>query len=309
MSPPTADRTSLAIALTLAAMAAFAVMDGLSKLLLETLPIAQVMWVRNIVFTLVAVAILRWQQPGRRLRDIAGSQRPGLQFARGLLLMIESAMFMLAFRMLPIADVHAVAAAAPLVVVALSVPFLGEKVGPRRWAAVLVGFLGVLLIVRPGSGTMSAPMLVALAGAALWAVYQILVRLASRSDSAATTSLWTALVGLGATSVIGPLSWIWPDAQSWALLLTIALLGSVAHAMLIAALGMTNAVNIQPYTYTLFVWAVVVGYVMFGHMPDRWTLSGAGIIIASGLYVWYRERVRAAEATRMGVPDLQERPS
>jgi drug/metabolite transporter (DMT)-like permease len=290
-----AQRTTLAIGLVLMSMFAFALMDGLAKIVTQSLPVPQVLWVRNIVFTLFALSLLKWQHPGEAIRALAASASPRLQLLRGLLLVVESAVFMLAFKLMPIADVHAVASAAPLLVVALSVPLLKEKVGPRRLAAVLVGFIGVLLIVRPGFAMVSTPIVVALAGACLWALYQVLVRLAARVDRPATTSLWTALVGLGATSVIGPLSWVWPDASGWGLLLVVAVLGSIAHASLIAALGLTEPSALQPFTYSLFVWAVVVGYVVFGDMPDRWTLSGAAIIIASGVYVWTREQARTRE--------------
>jgi drug/metabolite transporter (DMT)-like permease len=292
----TADNTSLAIILMLAAMLFFAVMDGIAKHVTQTLAIPQVLWFRNIVLVLISLAILKWQQPNVHPKALITSARPGLQLTRGLLLVIESAVFMLAFRMMPLADVHALAASAPLLVVALSAVFLGEHVGPRRWAAVAVGFIGVLFIVRPGFATIGPPMLIALTGAVLWALYQVLVRLASRVDSAATSSLWTAFVGLGATSVIGPLNWVWPDPQTWALLIIIAILGSLAHVTVISAIGMADASTLQPFGYTLFIWAIVVGYLMFGHIPDRWTLLGAAIIIASGLYVWHRERVRAREA-------------
>ncbi len=294
---PTQDsgRSTLAIGLVLSAMLAFAIMDGLTKIVSQSLPIPQILWVRNIVFTAVAIALIRRRLGNKPMLELVHSARPGLQFIRALLLIVESAMFMLAFKLMPLADVHAVASATPLLVVALSVPVLGESVGPRRWAAVLVGFIGVLLIIRPGVTTMQPAVLIALGGSALWAVYQMFVRLSSRVDRSETTSLWTAAVGLGATSLIGPLNWTWPDATTWALLIALALLGTFAHAAFIAALGMTQPALLQPFTYTLFVWAVVVGYILFGDLPDLWTLLGASIIIASGLYVWHRERVRAAE--------------
>jgi drug/metabolite transporter (DMT)-like permease len=291
----TPSRATLAIGLVLAAMLAFAVMDGLTKIVSQSLAIPQILWVRNIVFTVVALAMIRRQFGSKPILELAHSARPGLQFIRALLLIVESAMFMLAFKLMPLADVHAVASAAPLFVVALSVPVLGEQVGPRRWAAVLVGFLGVLLIIRPGLTTIQPAVLLALGGAALWAVYQVLVRLSSRVDRAETTSLWTAAVGLGATSLIGPLNWTSPDAVSWALLAAIAGLGTFAHVAFIVALGMTQPALLQPFIYTIFVWAVAVGYALFGDLPDRWTLLGASIIIASGLYVWHRERVRAEQ--------------
>lgn len=298
MTPPpiqTSGRSTLAILLVLFAMFTFAVMDGLTKLLSQTLPIPQILWVRNVVFTCLAVALLVQHTKGRSLLTLAHSERPLLQTFRALLLVVESGVFMVAFKLMPIADVHAVNAVAPLLVVAMSVPFLGEKVGPRRWAAVLVGFVGVLLIIRPGFEKIEPPVLIALAGAAMWALYQILVRLCSRVDRAETTTLYTALVGLGATTLVGPAAWMRPDATQWAMLAAIAIMGSVSHIALIKALGMTQPALLQPYSYTLFIWAVVVGYLMFGHVPDNWTLAGAAIIIASGLYVWHRERVRAAE--------------
>jgi drug/metabolite transporter (DMT)-like permease len=204
-------------------------------------------------------------------------------------------MYMLAFSLLPLADVHAVGAVSPLVVVALSVPFLGERVGWRRWAAVVVGFLGVLIIVRPGITAIHPATLITLVAATLWAAYQVMVRLASRVDSRETTSLWTALVGLGASSLVGATSWVWPTPVGWALLVAVALLGAYAHITLINALCMTEPSLLQPFSFTLFVWAIVVGYALFGDVPDRWTLAGASLIIGSGLYAWHRERVRARQ--------------
>jgi len=296
ISPATAvsggRRSTAAIVLVLSSMFAFAVMDGMNKMLSRSLPIPQIMWVRNIVFCVLAVGLLRAQ--GLPLRDLARSRRPWLQFARALLLVCESGTFMLAFRWMPIGDVHAVAAMAPLLVVALSVPVLGERVGWRRWAAVIIGFLGVLLIVRPGFAKIQPPMLIALLAASLWGIYQVLVRLCSKFDRSETTSLWTAVIGLLATSIIGPVVWVWPDLSGWLMLAGIALLGAFAHTTLITALGWTQPALLQPYNYTLFVWAVIVGYVIFGDIPDAWTWAGAGTVIASGIYVWWRERRIAA---------------
>ena len=120
-----------------------------------------------------------------------------------------------------------------------------------------------------------------------------MVRLCSRVDRSETTQLWTATVGLLASSLAGPTVWVWPDTPAWFSLGAIALLGSMAHIAFIRALGMTQPSLLQPFNYTLFVWAVVVGYLMFGAVPDAWTLAGAALIIASGIYAWHRERVRA----------------
>jgi drug/metabolite transporter (DMT)-like permease len=286
------SRTGLGVLLTLAAMLAFALMDGISKVLAGALAIPQILWVRYILFLLLAFLVLR----AKGIGTVARSTRPGLQFTRAMVGIVESGVFVLAFKYMPLADVHAIAAASPLIVIALSVPLLGEHVGPRRWLAVAAGFVGVLLIVRPGFEEIGVGHLVALLGAFLWALYQLLVRLVSRHDSSDTTWFWTAMVGVASTSLIGPFVWVWPDAQGWALLIVIALLGAVAHLALIKALSLAEASSLQPYSYTLLMWAAVVGWAVFGDFPDTWTLIGAGVILASGIYAWHRERVRAREA-------------
>ena len=282
----------LAIALTLAAMLAFAAMDGLSKVLADRHSIAQMLWIRYIVFTVLAVVVLR----SRGLAEVWQTQRPWLQAGRSLLMVIENGIFVLAFKYLPLADVHAIAAAAPLIVIALSVPMLGETVGIRRWLAVLGGFLGVLLIVRPGFEAMSWPILIALFGAFLWGLYQILVRMCGMTDPSETTWLWSAVIGLFATSFVGPFTWVAPSATGWLLLLAVAVLGCVAHLALIQAFALAEAGALQPFSYTMLLWAAVIGYLVFGDVPDRWTFAGAAVILAAGLYAWHRERVRAAVA-------------
>ena len=283
-----ADQKLIAIALVLVAMLAFAVMDGLAKHVAVSLAIPQILLVRYLVFAVLVLAIIRLQR--HRIRTVATSTRPGLQLFRALLLLCESTCFMIAFRYLPLADVHAIAAAAPLVVVAMSFLLLGEPVGPRRIAAVLAGFAGVLLIVRPGFAELNTGVLVSMLAAFLWGAYQIVVRLCARNDSAATTTVWTALVGFGVAAALGPYHWIWPSQEQWIYLIAIAALGALAHVTLIKALSLAEAALLQPYSYTLFIWTIGVGYLMFGDLPDSWTLAGAAIIIASGVYVWHRER-------------------
>ncbi len=289
-----AHRPGLAIVMMLGSMLAFASMDGLSKLLVQQLPIPQILWVRYILFTLFVAILLRRKGLGAALQ----SGQPVLQTLRALLIIIENGLFVLAFAYLPLADVHAIAAVSPLVVVALSVPLLGEVVGPRRWLAVIAGFIGVLVIVRPGFATLTWPIAIPLVAALLWGLYQVLVRMCARTDTGETTWAWSAVIGLGATTLVGPFVWVWPDAVGWSLLVAIAILGSAAHFTLIKALEFWEAGALQPYSYTLLVWAVVIGFVVFGHMPDGWTLAGAAIVIASGLYAWHRERVvaRASKA-------------
>lgn len=280
------------VVLILVATFCFASMDAMSKVLAETYAITQILWVRALVFTAFAIWVVRRNGVGATLR----SARPWLQGLRAVLLVIESGVFVLAFKLLPLADAHAIAAAAPLFVMALSVPLLGEQVGPRRWLAVIAGFIGIMIIVRPGFQEITWPILVPLLGAFLWAFYQILLRLCARTDSSDTTLLWTACGGLAATTLVAPLSWTPPDATASVLLIVLSLLGSFAHLAMIKAFERAEAIALQPFLYSLVVWAAVIGYIVFGDIPDRWVMLGATIIVASGLYAWHRESVRARGA-------------
>lgn len=277
---------------TMLAMLGFASMDTITKWMVADYSVGQMMWVRYGVFCVFAWLVVR----RRGLRSAARSNRPWLQFGRALLAVIESAVFVLAFRYLPLADTHAVAATSPLIVIALGVVFLGERAGPARWAAVGAGFVGVLLIVRPGFRELDWPLLLPVAGAILWGGYQILVRLCSRTDTPDTTLVWSAFVAFGATTLIGPWQWRWPDATGWALLVAIASLGAMAHYALITALDYAEAGSVQPYSYTLLVFVTILGVIVFGDIPDHWTLAGAAVIVASGLYTWQHER-RAASSS------------
>ena len=203
---------------------------------------------------------------------------------------------------LPLADTHAVAATSPLIVIALGVLFMGEKAGAARWLAVAAGFVGVMLIVRPGFRDLEWPVLLPIAGAFLWALYQVLTRLCSRGDAPNTSLVWSALVAFIATSFVGPLDWQWPTPGASALMIVIALLGAVAHYALIKALDHAEASAVQPYAYTLLVWAAVLGLLVFGNMPDGWTIAGAAIVVLSGLYSWHHEATRPIVAAPQSPP-------
>ncbi len=293
------NNPTLGALLTMFAMLAFASMDAISKWLVADYAIGQMMWIRYGVFCLFAWLIVR----RRGLLTTARTRQPWLQGLRALLAVIESAVFVLAFRYLPLADTHAIAAASPLIVIALGVAFLGERAGLARWLAVLAGFAGMLLIVRPGFRELDWPLLIPVAGAFLWGAYQILVRLCARDDTPDTTLVWSAFVAFAATTLVGPWHWQWPDASGWALLLAVALLGAVAHYALICALDQADAGAVQPYAYTLLVWAAVLGAVVFGDIPDHWTLAGAAIIVASGLYTWHHDRRVAQRVAANGSPE------
>jgi len=285
--PSSGANPHLGAILTLASMFGFAAMDTMSKLLVRDIPIAQTLFVRYAIFTVFALLIARRAPVARAIR----SARPWLQAARALLGLVENGVFVLAFLYLPLADTHAVAATSPLLVIALSVLLLGEHAGPRRWAAVGVGFAGVILIIRPGLQTLSWPLLLPLLGALLWAIYQVLTRLCAATDRPDTTLLWTAAVGFAATCLVGPWQWQALDGPGWVLILSVGLLGSLSHYALIRALDYAQAGAVQPYSYSLLVWASLLGALVFGDIPDRWTVAGAAIVVLSGLYTWSLDRV------------------
>jgi drug/metabolite transporter (DMT)-like permease len=274
-------------------MLAFASMDAISKWLVVDYPLGQIMWIRYGVFCVFAWLVVRRRS---ELLKAARSRRPWLQAGRSLLALVESFVFVLAFRYLPLADVHALAATAPLIVIALGVLFLGERAGVARWLAVLAGFIGMLLIVRPGFRELNTALMLPIAGAFMWGVYQILTRLCSRSDSSDTTLVWSAFVGFAASAVVGPWGWQWPSASVWLLMIVAAVLGALAQYALILALDYAEASAVQPYSYTLLVWVTLLGAIVFGDFPDAWTIAGAAVIVASSLYAWYRDR-RLSAAT------------
>ena len=294
--PQRANRTGLGALYTIAAMFGFACMDAMSKLLVHDYAITQVLWIRYAFFLAFALAVTRRHG---NWRIVLRSNRPWLQAGRGVLAVVEAGVFVAAFYFLPLADTHAVAATSPLIVIALAALMLGERAGLGRWLAVAAGFLGVLLIIRPGFQSLEWPLLLPLVGAFLWGLYQILVRLCAMVDRPETTLLWSALAGLGATTLFGPWQWQNPDLWAWSLLFGIAALGAVSHFALIKALDHAEAGAVQPYSYTLLVWAAGLGFVVFGDIPDLWTIVGAVVVVLSGLHTWHHDR-RAARLARNG---------
>jgi len=296
------------ILLMLVAMLFFAAMDTMAKYLTTLYPIAQILWLRFLVFLLLVLALARLAAGRRRAADggvprpIWRSRRPLAQVLRSLVLVAEMSVFMYAFRHLPLADVHAVAAASPLVALALAAPVLGEKVPLRLWLAVLCGLAGVLVILRPGFGDGGWLQAVPVAAALLWGGYQVFLRYVSAFDPPEVTSFYTAATGLVAACLVAPFLWVPPDPVGWGLLVLVALLGTGAHVTLILALDSAPAALLQPYTYTLLLWAVVLGFLAFGDLPDHWTVGGAAIVVGSGLYVLQGDirRARAARRAREG---------
>jgi drug/metabolite transporter (DMT)-like permease len=280
------------IVIVLFGMALFGVMDTASKFLAAHYHPVQILWLRylfSVPLVLVSVASRGGVRAALRVRA------PWLQLARTVLLVVEMGLVVVAFHLMPLADTHAILAATPLMVTALAVPVLGERVGLRRWIAVLVGFLGVLLIVRPGIGTIAPGALVALGCTLLYAIYQLLTRRVGGYDTVETSLLFQFGVGAILLTCIGPFFWEMPPPRHWPFFLALAVLGSIGHYCVIRALQLAPAVVIQPFSYTMLIWAVTLGWLVFGDWPDLWTIGGALVIVGAGSYAaWRQHRLSAA---------------
>jgi drug/metabolite transporter (DMT)-like permease len=284
-----------AILLVMGAMAAFAVLDTSAKIAAQDLPVLVGVFFRYLIALGLAAAIVLRAGGAPLLR----THHPVLQAMRGLLLLGSTACNFTAISYLQLAQTAAINFTLPLWVCALSVPLLGEHVGVRRWLAVCIGFLGVLVIMRPGSMEFHWAMLVSLLGAIFGACYNIATRKVGAADSTQTSLFYVGLVGsLGASM---PLWEVWqtPHGWQWLPLLLMGLAGTAGHSMLIKAHRLAPASAIAPFNYTQIIWMTVSGMAVFGQFPDGWTLLGAGIVVASGAYVFARER-------KMGVTTAQE---
>jgi len=280
------------ILLIVSAIALFVAMDASAKYLSKSLPVMQIVWARN-TFALVFMALmLRRHHPIAMLR----SASPKLQAVRSLLLFASTYFFFAAIHYIPLADASSISFVSPLMVTALSVPLLGEKVGIRRWMAIAVGFIGALIIIRPGPGLLQSASILPLGSSLCFAFYQIATRVLATRDHAYTTTMWSPLVGALATTAMMPFLWVAPNVQQWGLMLVIGALGGFSHFVLIKAYEHAPPSVLAPFAYTNLIWSVSIGFLVFGDLPDRYTAIGAAIIVASGLYTPYRERVRKRES-------------
>jgi len=276
------------ILLMLAGCLMFSTLDASVKWLSDRFDIVQLVWARYAFHLLIFVVLL----PQNGLRATLRTRRPGLQVLRSLMLVASSMFFFTSIAYIQLAEAHAIGMVAPLLVTALSVPLLGEVVGWRRWTAVMVGFAGALVIIRPGIAEVQVATLLPLGMAVCYATYQVMTRMLARHDNANTTSFYTAIVGVVALSAIVPFFWTAPGAADWLMLAGLGLLGGVGHYCLILAYARAPAAVIAPFVYTQLLWAIVFGFVVFADLPDAWTFVGGGIVTASGLYVFSREFAR-----------------
>jgi drug/metabolite transporter (DMT)-like permease len=280
---------TIGIAMMLLATLLFTVMDSIAKNLTASYPVQQVIWARY--FFQFALMLLLLPRLG--IAGLLWTKRPGVHIARGLLLMISTYCMITAISMVPLADAYTITFTAPFLVTILSVPLLKERVGWRRWTAVLVGFAGVLIVFRPIAAPVHWAMLLPLITAACFALYQILTRKVSYDsrETAFMMLFYLAWVGTAVMSAIVPAYWQTVAAGDWAWMTGMGALGAAGHLILIRALAITPASLLSPFIYSQIVWALGIGYFWFGDLPSIWMLVGCAVIVASGLYVFYREAV------------------
>ncbi len=291
LAKPRDSRQGTAILLICGSAFIFAAQDGISRYLGAAYTPVFIIMLRYWFFV-VFVLLLCARAPGGLARAVR-SKRPGLQIFRGILLACEVIVTVEAFIRLGLINTHAIFACYPLLISALSGPVLGEKVGWRRWAAVAAGFLGILIVLKPGSGVFSTDAILPFVGAVLFAVYGLLTRLAARDDSAMVSFFWTGIAGAVAITAIGIWQWqpIAPRDIPWLLLLCLG--AACAHFMLIKAYELAEASSLQPFSYTQLVWVSLFGVTIFGETLAPNVALGGAIVVGAGLFTWWRSRQRA----------------
>jgi len=270
----------------------FVSLDAVAKHLVSSYPVLQVVWGRFFFHMILAALIL-----GPRFAVLARSANLPLQIVRSIFLLATTVLFFSGVRLLPLADASAIMFTSPILLSILAIPILGEKVGPYRWAAIFVAFLGALVVVRPGSGVMGAGALFLLGCSFCNAFYQLITRKLRGTDDARTTLLYTGLAGTVGTSLAVPLVWTPIALGDWPLFVALGVFGCLGHFTLIKSFQSAPATVVAPFSYASLFWAILIGFFVWGDLPDLWTLVGATIVAAGGLYILHREQVRKREKT------------
>jgi drug/metabolite transporter (DMT)-like permease len=290
-APARADRPFKGIALILASTVFLGASDVTAKYLSATLPSIEIAWIRFLVFALImAPAML----PGSPLYALQ-TKSLGLQLMRGAALLGSSLFFISGLRFLPIAEASATGFVAPLFVTALSIVFLGESVGVRRWIATAVGLIGVLIILRPGSGAFHPAAFFPLVSAFAWAGTLIMTRMMSGKERAVTTMTYSSIAGVCILSALVPLVWVAPSWHDILFGIFIGVASTAGQWIVVLAFRYADASVLAPFSYTQLVWVSLLGFLIFGELPDVWTVTGAAFIVASGLYTAHRERIRRSQ--------------
>ncbi|MCF2871773.1 DMT family transporter [Octadecabacter sp. G9-8] len=284
----TAENTRLGIGLMIATTFVFAVQDGISTHLASEYNVMMIVTIRYWFFAAFVIAIAR-RQAGS-VRNAAATSQPLLQIFRGLLLAAEICVMVAAFVYLGLIESHAIFTCYPLLVAALSGPVLGEQVGWRRWSAIGVGFIGVLIILQPGVAVFSPAAAIPLLAAFMFALYGLLTRYAARRDTTATSFFWTGVVGAVAMTPLGLWHWEPMIGNDWVWMGALCITGASGHWLLIKTYEVAEASAVQPFAYLQLVFASVIGLLVFRETLELNVAIGAGLVVAAGIFTLWRAR-------------------
>ena len=284
----TEQNTAAGIRLMILTTLIFSIQDAVSRHLAAQFPVVMVIMIRYWFFAAFVVVVAARSAGG--LRAAAATNLPAMQIFRGVLLAAQVCNMVVAFVLLGLVEAHAVFACYPLLIAALAGPVLGEKVGWRRWAAIGVGFVGILVILRPGFAVFAPEALVPLLGAFLFALYGLLTRYVGRQDSAATSFFWTGIAGV--VVLTPPGLWMWEpmDAASWGWMIFLCISGALGHFCLIKVYEIAEASAVQPFAYFQLVFASFIGVFILGETLEPLTALGAAIVVSAGLFTLFRAR-------------------
>ena len=274
-----------AITLNLLAWVMLPIMDGFAKYLSSTIPVLQITWSRYFFTVVIALPVMLIFFR----KNFKWTEQPKLQLIRGLLLFCANILFFYSISVISLAKALTLAFVAPLIVTILSPIFLAEKVGIRRWAAVIVGFIGSLIVLRPGFVEINLASIAALGTGVLYGFYLIVTKKLHKSDHPLLTLLLTGVVGAIIGSMIVPSVWVQPTILEWYMMFAIGFFASIGHLFLILSLKYADASKLAPFGYFEIITNILIGYYFFSHFPDSWTFIGLLIIISSGIYIFRRE--------------------
>ena len=284
------------VALMALGMFLFSGVDTMGKFLTETVHPIQIVWFRQLGLLLGVVVLI-----GVQGRSVLISSNPKLQIGRGVLAACSATLFIVGVSYVTLADAVAITFVAPFMVTVMGALILREPVGVRRWTAVIVGFIGTLIVIRPGMGVIHPAAVLLIVAASAFALRQVLSRILAGEDKTQTTVAYTAIVSWTLLTI--PLPFIWQNQSSGleiALLITMAVVAAFAEILVIMALDAAQAVVVAPVQYSLLIWGTFYGFVVFGQLPDAWTWLGALIIVATGLYTLNRERLALKTNSKSG---------
>ena len=281
------NRTLLGIGLMIVTTFLFSSMDGVSRYLAENNNVLSLVSIRYWFVSIFIVILCLFIK--NSFKRIIYTQQPLLQFGRGLILSINNCIVIYSFTLIGLIETHAVIACYPLMVAALSVPFLGEKFGWRRWSAIAVGFLGVIIIIRPSMEIFSGGSFFALIGALLFSIYLILTRYVSKRDGAITSFFWMGMGGTVTMSVVSFFTWEGISQEYWMWLLLMCIISAISHFLMVKTLQLAEASVIQPFSYLQLVFASFIGVIFFSETIHEMILIGTFIVITAGLFTFWRE--------------------